>query len=116
MRKWRRLGRQRLPEGLPRRRIEYELSAEELPCPDCGHPRAKIGEEASPEDTAFESHFRSIASFTQLYLFARFAFDSQNTRARDDFDSLAVQCRADRVGVQQVADSHLCPVGQLCFL
>ena len=28
----------------------------------------------------------------------------------------AVQCRADRVGVQQVADSHLCPVGQLCFL
>src|SRR5271165_3391209 len=28
----------------------------------------------------------------------------------------AVQCRADRVGVQQVSDSHLCPVGQLCFL
>jgi hypothetical protein len=28
----------------------------------------------------------------------------------------AVQCRADRVGVQQVADSCLCPVGQLCFL
>ena len=27
----------RLPEDLPRERIEYELSAEELPCPDCGH-------------------------------------------------------------------------------
>ena len=49
--KWRRRGRQLLPEGLPRKRIEYELSAEELPCLDCGHPRTKIGEEASPEDT-----------------------------------------------------------------
>src|SRR4051794_16939057 len=38
-RKWRRTGRKRLPEGLPRERIEYELSPEELPCPDCGHPR-----------------------------------------------------------------------------
>jgi hypothetical protein len=28
----------------------------------------------------------------------------------------AVQCRADRVGVQQVADSHLCPGGQLGLL
>src|SRR5215467_5398700 len=36
-RRWRRWGRQRLPEHLPRERIEYELTAEELPCPDCGH-------------------------------------------------------------------------------
>ena len=42
-------GRQRLPEGLPRKRVEYELSAEELPCPDCGHPRTKIGEEVSEQ-------------------------------------------------------------------
>ena len=48
-RTWRRRGRQRLPEGLPRKRVEYELSAEELPCPDCGHTRTKIGEEVSEQ-------------------------------------------------------------------
>ncbi len=48
-RKWRRTGRQKLPEGLPRKRVEYELSAEELPCPDCGHTRTKIGEELSEQ-------------------------------------------------------------------
>ena len=48
-RRWRRRGRQRLPENLPRQRIEYELSAEELPCPDCGHVRVKIGEEVSEQ-------------------------------------------------------------------
>ena len=48
-RRWRRRGRQRLPEHLPRQRIEYELSAEELPCPDCGHLRVKIGEEVSEQ-------------------------------------------------------------------
>src|SRR3954453_5991500 len=41
-RKWRRAGRQRLPEGLPRKRVEYELAAEELPCPVCGLARSKI--------------------------------------------------------------------------
>src|SRR5512135_3267630 len=48
-RDWRRRGRQRLPEHLPRKRVEYELSAEELPCPDCGHVRVKIGEEVSEQ-------------------------------------------------------------------
>ena len=48
-RRWWRTGRQRLPEGLPRKRVEYELSAEELPCPDCGHARTKIGEELSEQ-------------------------------------------------------------------
>src|SRR4051794_15283912 len=48
-RKWRRRGRQKLPEGLPRKRIEYELTAEELSCPDCGHTRTKIGEETSEQ-------------------------------------------------------------------
>src|SRR3954468_21107172 len=46
---WRRRGRQTLPEGLPRKRVEYELSPEELPCPDCGHVRTKIGEEGSEQ-------------------------------------------------------------------
>ena len=48
-RRWRRRGRQRLPEHLPRERIEYELTAEELACPDCGCVRAKIGEEVSEQ-------------------------------------------------------------------
>ena len=48
-RKWRRAGRQRLPAGLPRKRVEYELSAEELPCPGCGLARTKIGEELSEQ-------------------------------------------------------------------
>jgi transposase len=48
-RRWRRRGRQRLPEHLPREWIEYKLPAEELPCPDCGHLRAKIGEEVSEQ-------------------------------------------------------------------
>src|SRR4051794_6209988 len=48
-RRWRRRGRQKLPEGLTRKRIEYELSPEELPCPDCGHTRTKIGEEVSEQ-------------------------------------------------------------------
>jgi transposase len=48
-RRWRRRGRQKLPESLPRKRIEYELSAEDLPCPDCGHTRTKIGEEVSEQ-------------------------------------------------------------------
>jgi transposase len=47
--RWRRSGRQRLPEDLPRKRVEYELPPEELPCPDCGHPRTKIGEEVSEQ-------------------------------------------------------------------
>jgi transposase len=41
--------RQRLPEHLPRERIENRLPAEELPCPDCGHLRVKIGEEVSEQ-------------------------------------------------------------------
>jgi transposase len=48
-RRWRRKGRQTLPESLPRKRVEYELDAEELPCPDCGHTRTKIGEEISEQ-------------------------------------------------------------------
>jgi transposase len=48
-RQWRRTGRQRLPEDLPRKRVEYELSPEELPCPDCGRLRVKIGEETSEQ-------------------------------------------------------------------
>src|SRR4051812_41810115 len=48
-RRWRRGGRQTLPESLPRKRVEYELSPEELPCPDCGYTRTKIGEEVSEQ-------------------------------------------------------------------
>src|SRR5215471_13941280 len=41
-RQWRRTGRQRLPDDLSRKRVEYELSPEELPCPECGRTRTKI--------------------------------------------------------------------------
>jgi transposase len=48
-RRWKRQGRQRLPDHLPRKRVEYELAAEELPCPACGQWRVKIGEEVSEQ-------------------------------------------------------------------
>jgi transposase len=48
-RRWRRCGRQQLPEHLPRERIEYELTTDELACPDCGCVRVKIGEEVSEQ-------------------------------------------------------------------
>src|SRR5215469_16677005 len=48
-RRWRRRGRQRLPEHLPRERIEYERTAGELACPDCGCVRVKIGEDISEQ-------------------------------------------------------------------
>src|SRR5215470_17419063 len=48
-RRWRRRGIQRLPEHLPHERIEHELTAEELSCPDCGCVRVKIGEEVSEQ-------------------------------------------------------------------
>src|SRR4051795_13305 len=48
-RRWRRRGRQTLPESLPRKRIEYELTDDELPCPDCGCTRTKIGEDVSEQ-------------------------------------------------------------------
>lgn len=38
-----------MPANLPRQRIEHTLSAEQLPCPGCGHERIKIGEETSEQ-------------------------------------------------------------------
>jgi transposase len=64
---WRRRGRQRLPEDLPRTRVEYELSPEELPCPDCGHPRVKIGEETSEQ-------LEYVPSSLQVIVHARFRY------------------------------------------
>ena len=42
-------GRRPLPQFLPRQRVEYRLSAEELACPCCGQPREKIDEELSEQ-------------------------------------------------------------------
>ncbi len=42
-------GRRRLPKDLPRKRVEYPVPADELPCPECGHERVKIGEEVSEQ-------------------------------------------------------------------
>jgi hypothetical protein len=42
-------GRRPLPKELPRQRIEYQLPEAELPCPECGQRRQKIGEEVSEQ-------------------------------------------------------------------
>jgi transposase len=42
-------GRQRLPENLPRVRIEHDLADAEKPCPCCGEARQRIGEEVSEQ-------------------------------------------------------------------
>jgi transposase len=42
-------GRKPLPASLPRRRVVHDLSPEQLPCPDCGTERVKIGEEVSEQ-------------------------------------------------------------------
>src|SRR5262245_2637103 len=66
-RQWRRAGRQRLPEDLPRKRVEYELPPEELPCPGCGHPRVKIGEETSEQ-------LEYVPSSLHIIVHARFRY------------------------------------------
>jgi transposase len=66
-RHWRRTGRQRLPEDLPRTRVEYELPPEELPCPDCGRPRVKIGEETSEQ-------LEYVPSSLHIIVHARFRY------------------------------------------
>jgi hypothetical protein len=40
-------GRRTLPKDLPRQRVEYDLSAAEKPCPDCGEVRIRFGEDRS---------------------------------------------------------------------
>jgi transposase len=42
-------GRNELPADLPRKRIEYPLPPEALPCPCCGKERTKFGEEISEQ-------------------------------------------------------------------
>jgi transposase len=42
-------GRNELPPDLPRKRIEYPLPPEQLPCPCCGQERTKFGEEVSEQ-------------------------------------------------------------------
>jgi transposase len=45
----RRNGRRKLPDDLPRIRVEHDLEDDERPCPCCGDPRKKIGEETSEQ-------------------------------------------------------------------
>jgi len=42
-------GRNELPTDLPRKRVEYPLPPEQLPCPCCGQERTKFGEEVSEQ-------------------------------------------------------------------
>ena len=56
-RKPRRRGRKRLPAGLPRKRIEHDIPEEEKPCPECGKPRQRIGEDVSEQLEFVPAHF-----------------------------------------------------------
>ena len=42
-------GRNKLPDDLPRERVEHDLAEEEKPCPCCGEIRQRIGEETSEQ-------------------------------------------------------------------
>jgi transposase len=42
-------GRNEFPQGLPRKRVEYQLPPEQLACPCCGQERTKFGEETSEQ-------------------------------------------------------------------
>ncbi len=42
-------GRNAFPADLPRKRVEYSLPPEQLPCPGCGQERTKFGEEVSEQ-------------------------------------------------------------------
>lgn len=39
-------GRQKLPAALPRQEVVHDLTDEQKPCPECGVPRTRIGEES----------------------------------------------------------------------
>ena len=45
----RRNGRRKIPDDLPRHRIEHELTEQERACPCCGEVRQRIGEEVSEQ-------------------------------------------------------------------
>jgi transposase len=42
-------GRKPLPPGLPRRRVIHDIPPDQLPCPDCGATRTRLGEEVRPQ-------------------------------------------------------------------
>jgi len=53
-------GRGKLPEHLPRIRIEHDLPAEQQPCPCCGGQRHKIGEEVSEQLEYIPASFKVL--------------------------------------------------------
>lgn len=53
-------GRGKLPEHLPRIRIEHDLPAEAKPCPCCGGQRHKIGEEVSEQLEYIPASFKVL--------------------------------------------------------
>jgi transposase len=53
-------GRGKLPEHLPRIRIEHDLPAEQKPCPCCGGARHRIGEEVSEQLEYIPASFKVL--------------------------------------------------------
>jgi len=56
----RRRGRKRFPASLPRKRIEHDIPEEEKPCPECGKPRQRIGEDISEQLEFVPGHFEVL--------------------------------------------------------
>jgi len=59
-RKRRKRGRKRLPENLPRERIEHDLPPEQRVCSCCGAEKEKIGEEVTEELEYIPASFRVL--------------------------------------------------------
>jgi transposase len=60
-------GRGRLPEHLPRVRIEHDLPPEEKPCPCCGNARHRIGEEISEQLEYVPASFKVLQHVRPKY-------------------------------------------------
>jgi transposase len=53
-------GRNPLPDNLPREDVLHSVSAEQLPCPQCGHERTVIGEDVSEQLDYVPGHLKVI--------------------------------------------------------
>ena len=60
-------GRQRLPEDLPRKRIEHDVAPEEKCCPECGRDKTRIGESVSEQLEYIPASFYVIEHICPKY-------------------------------------------------
>lgn len=60
-------GRSPLPEHLPRIEIEHDLKEEDKPCPGCGEPRCRIGQEVSEQLEYLPASFKVLRHIRHKY-------------------------------------------------